>query len=220
MSRTRLRSSVVLPGLPVLALVASACRIGAVVRATSRECGEIAPAPPHRISLCRSASAVPKPVTLSFQPRDPGFEQRVRSSFARQAAMQTLGVALERVAPGEVDLALPFRAELTQQHGYLHAGVIAAVIDSACGYAALTLMERGAAVLSVEFKVQLLAPARALRFRALGRVVRAGRTLTVVQGELRAMGDGATGTAEVDTEVVALMTGTMMSVRDRPDLVD
>lgn len=147
---------------------------------------------------------------MAFQPRDPEFEPRVRASFARQAAMRTLGATLERVAPGEVDLALPFRADLTQQHGFLHAGVVAAVVDSACGYAALSLMEPGAAVLSVEFKVQLLAPARGARFLALGRVVRAGRTLTVVTGELRA--DGG--------EPVALLHGTMMAVRDRPDLAD
>ena len=124
--------------------------------------------------------------------------------------MRTLGATLERVAPGEVDLALPFRADLTQQHGFLHAGVVTAVIDSACGYAALSRMEPGAAVLSVEFKVQLLAPARGARFLALGRVVRAGRTLTVVAGELRAE-DGAS---------VALLNGTMMAVRDQPELAD
>lgn len=147
---------------------------------------------------------------LPFQPRDPDFERRVRASFARQAAMRTIGATLERVAPGEVDLALSFRAELTQQHGFLHAGVVTAAVDSACGYAALSLMEPGTAVLSVEFKVQLLAPARGARFLALGRVVRSGRTLTVVSGELR--GEGG--------EVVALLNGTMMAVRDRPDLVD
>jgi len=134
----------------------------------------------------------------------------VRASFARQAAMRTLGATLERVAPGEVDLALAFREDLTQQHGFVHAGVIAAVVDSACGYAALSLMEPGAAVLSVEFKVQLLAPARGARFLALGRVVRAGRTLTVVAGEVRDDGD----------EVVALLNGTMMAVRGRPELAD
>jgi uncharacterized protein (TIGR00369 family) len=151
-----------------------------------------------------------------FQPRDPDFEKRVRSSFARQAALRTLGATVERVAPGEVELTLPFRSDLTQQHGFLHAGVVTAVIDSACGYAALTLMEPGTAVLSVEFKVQLMAPARGARFRALGRVVRAGRTLTVVMGELRAIEDKAAA----DGEVVALMTGTMMTMRDRPDLAD
>jgi len=105
---------------------------------------------------------------LPFHPRDPDFERRVRASFARQAAMHTLGVTLERVAPGEVDLAIPFRDDLTQQHGFLHAGVVTAAVDSACGYAALSLMEPGAAVLSVEFKVQLLAPARGARWATVG----------------------------------------------------
>jgi uncharacterized protein (TIGR00369 family) len=145
--------------------------------------------------------------------RDPDFEQRVRSSFARQAAMRMLDVSIDRVAPGEVDLVLPFRSDLTQQHGYLHAGIVTAVIDSACGYAALSLMEPGTAVLSVEFKVQLLAPARGESFRALGRVVRSGRTLTVVMGELRSI-------APDGDEVIALMTGTMMTMRDRPELAD
>ena len=136
--------------------------------------------------------------------------------------MRLLGVTLERVSPGEVDLALPFRTDLTQQHGFLHAGVVAAVVDSACGYAALTLMEPGAAVLSVEFKVQLLAPARGARFRGLGRVVRAGRTLTVVSGELRAVARQPAGEAAVagDGDVVALLSGTMMAVRDRAGLTD
>lgn len=161
--------------------------------------------------------------TLRFQPRDPDFERRVRASFARQAAMRMLGVTLERVAPGEVDLALPFRADLTQQHGFLHAGIVTAVADSACGYAALTLMEPGAAVLSVEFKVQLLTPARGASFRGLGRVVRAGRTLTVVAGEVRAVAAEPAGGAageDGDGAVVALLTGTMMAVRGRPDLTD
>jgi uncharacterized protein (TIGR00369 family) len=147
---------------------------------------------------------------MPFQPRDPHFDSRVRASFARQAAMRTLGVTLERIAPGEVDLALAFRQDLTQQHGFLHAGVVTAAVDSACGYAALSLMDAGVAVLSVEFKMQLLAPARGARFLALGRVVRAGRTITVVSGELRT--DAG--------EVVALLNGTMMAVRDRPDLSD
>ena len=131
--------------------------------------------------------------------------------------MASLGIALERVTPGEVDLTLPFRADLTQQHGFLHAGVVTAAMDSACGYAALSLMEPEAAVLSVEFKVQLLAPARGAWFRAARRVVRSGRTLTVVAGELRAFsGEEPAG----DGDLVALLAGTMMSVRDRPSLRD
>ena len=153
---------------------------------------------------------------MPFEPRDPDFENRVRSSFARQEAMRTFGATLERVAPGEVDLALRFRADLTQQHGFLHAGVVSAVVDSACGYAALSLMEPGAAVLTVEFKVQLLAPARGEQFRAHGRVVRTGRTLTVVAGEFRASAQDSAG----EGELVAMLTGTMMAVRDRPDLAD
>ncbi len=147
---------------------------------------------------------------MSLTPRDPDFAQRVRRSFAKQSAMQTFGVRLARVEPGAVDLALPFRADLTQQHGFLHAGVVSAVVDSACGYAALSLMDAGAAVLSVEFKVQLLAPAEGASFLATGRVLRAGRTLTVVTGEFR-------NDADV---VVAVLNGTMMAVRDRPGLVD
>src|SRR5262245_5566068 len=122
---------------------------------------------------------------MTPEPRDPHFAQRVRASFDRQAAMATLGAALARVAPGEVVIERPFRPGLTQQHGFLHAGVVTSVMDSACGYAALSLAEPGAAVLTVEFKVNLLAPARGSRFRAQGRVVRAGRTVTVASAEFR-----------------------------------
>ena len=153
---------------------------------------------------------------MTATPRDPEYEQRVRASFARQAAMATIGATLTRVVPGEVTLELPFRAELTQQHGFLHAGVVTSVMDSACGYAALSLMERGTAVLSVEFKVNLLAPARGNLFRAVGRVVRAGRNVTVVSGELRVVDPAVTE----NDGLVAIMTGTMMTVRDRPGLSD
>jgi len=147
---------------------------------------------------------------MSATPRDPNFDQRVRASFARQTIMATLGATIASVAPGEVVLDLPFRQEHTQQHGFLHAGVVTTVMDSACGYAALTLMDPGAAVLSVEFKVNLLAPARGERFRATGRVVRAGRNVTVVTGEFHVVG--------AENSLVAIMTGTMMSVRDRPGM--
>ena len=122
--------------------------------------------------------------------------------------MSMLGARIERVLPGEVAISIPFRADLTQQHGFLHAGVVTSVVDSACGYAALSLMEPGAAVLSVEFKVNLLAPAAGSSFLAVGRVVRSGRTLTVCAGELVATNE------ERDT-IVALLQGTMMAVRER-----
>ncbi|MDQ2767775.1 MAG: PaaI family thioesterase [Gemmatimonadota bacterium] len=157
---------------------------------------------------------------MTFERRDPDFEQRVRASFGRQAAMQLLGVTMEGVTPGMVELTLPFRAELTQQHGFLHAGIAAAVVDSACGYAALSLMEPGVAVLSVEFKVQLLAPARGAWFRARGEVIRAGRTLSVVSGALRAFAHAREAMSGEEGEVVTLLSGTMMSVRGRPELAD
>ena len=148
-----------------------------------------------------------------FDPRDPSYESRVRASFARQRAMHTIGARLVRVEPGEVELELPFREDLTQQHGFLHAGIVTTLVDSACGYAALSLMDGEAAVLSVEFKVNLLAPALGDRMRAVGRVIKSGRTLLVCSGEVIAVA-GAT------ESVVALMQATMMAVRGRPDLVD
>jgi uncharacterized protein (TIGR00369 family) len=132
-------------------------------------------------------------------------EERVRESFARQGLMATLGARLARVQPGEVDVELSFEERLTQQHGYLHAAALTAVLDSACGYAALTLMPEEAAVLTVEYKVNLLAPAAGERFLARGRVVRAGRTLTVCRGDAVAfVGD--------DERHVVTMTATMMAV--------
>lgn len=146
-------------------------------------------------------------------PLDPDFDARVRRSFEKQRVMQTMGVTLERIAPGEVELALPFREDLTQQHGFLHAGVITTVADSACGYAALTLMPPGAAVLSIEFKVNLLAPAKGEAIVARGRVVKAGRTVSVVQGDVFALEGG-------QEKLVSTLVGTMMVVQNRPGLSD
>lgn len=123
-------------------------------------------------------------------PVDPDFEARVRASFARQAFMKTLGATLRDVSPGEVVIELMPRADLAQQHGYVHAGVVTSIADSACGYAANTLMAAGSEVLSVEFKVNLLAPANGSSLVARGRVLRAGRTLTVCQGDVFAWGPG------------------------------
>ena len=127
----------------------------------------------------------------SYEPRNPDFGNRVRASFARQRLMQTLGAVVADVRPGVVEIELPFRDDLTQQHGYLHAAAITAIVDSACGYAALTLMEPEVEVLSVEFKVNLLAPAAGERFLAVGRVLRPGRTLTVCSGEVYAVQGGS-----------------------------
>ena len=144
---------------------------------------------------------------------DPNFEQRVRDSFARQRFMATLGARIVSVVPGEVLIELPWREELAQQHGVLHAGAVASIADSACGYAALSLMPAGSGVMSVEFKVNLLAPGRGERFLAIGRVRRAGRTLTICEGTVKTI-RGA------EEREVAIMTATMIRLEGRPDLAD
>jgi uncharacterized protein (TIGR00369 family) len=122
-------------------------------------------------------------VPLIFRPLNSEFETTVRASFSKQKIMRTIGARLERVAPGEVSIGLPFREDLTQQDGFLHAGVVAAILDSACGYAAMTLVPAGARVLTVEFKANFLAPARGAAFVARASVRRAGRTLTACQAD-------------------------------------
>ncbi len=118
--------------------------------------------------------------------------------------MATLGAEVVHVAAGEVDIALPFSERLTQQDGYLHAGVVAGVVDSACGYAALTTMDSDAEVLTVEFKINLLAPAAGERLVARGRVLRRGRTLTVCRGDALTFDDG-------QERHVATLTTTMIA---------
>ena len=125
--------------------------------------------------------------------------------------MSTIGARLARVVAGEVEIRVPFRANLTQQHGFLHAGVVTSALDSACGYAAFSLMPAGAGVLSVEFKTNLLAPARGDELIARGRVVRAGRTVTVCQAD-------AFMRAGTDQTLIATMLATMMTILDRPDV--
>jgi uncharacterized protein (TIGR00369 family) len=144
--------------------------------------------------------------------RNPRFEQAVRDSFAAQQLMATIGARLARIVAGEVEIRVAFRPDLTQQHGFLHAGVVTSALDSACGYAAFSLMPEGVGVLTVEFKTNLLAPARGEELIARGRVVRAGRTITVCQAEASMLAEGA-------ETLVATMLATIMSVRDRPDVV-
>ena len=136
---------------------------------------------------------------------DPEFAARVRSSFEAQAYMRLIGARLERVEPGAVDIGLDFRDDLTQQDGFLHAAVVAGIADSACGYAAYTLMPSDSRVLSVEFKTNLLRPAKGSRFRAEARVLRAGRTISVVRADVLAFDD-----AGGEGKVVATMLGTMI----------
>ena len=144
-----------------------------------------------------------------MQAQDPRFETRVRESLARQSFMTRLGVGLTHIAPGEVHLGFATRDDLLQQHGAVHAGVLASVMDSAAGYAAFTLMPAGSDVVSVEFKVNLLEPARGERIEARARVVRSGRTLSAVSAEAWARdGEGE--------RLVATFSGTMMCLRAQP----
>ncbi len=138
-----------------------------------------------------------------WNPRDPGFAERVRASFARQGAMKTLGAELAAVEPGYCAIALVPRAEVAQQHGYVHAGVVAAIVDSAGGYAGFTLFPPTASVLTVEFKLNLLAPASGERLLAEGFVVKPGRTLAVTRGEVHAEHGGK-------RTLVALMQQTLI----------
>jgi uncharacterized protein (TIGR00369 family) len=149
---------------------------------------------------------------MTFQPKDPNFAERVRASFARQRMMQTLGVEIARIAPGEIELAMPYGAAFTQQHGFIHAGVMATVLDSACGYAAFSLMPADAAVLTVEFKTNLLAPAKGEHFLFRAHVVKPGRTLTVSDARAFAIDRGG------EERLVASMNGTLMAVYDRPNI--
>ena len=148
-----------------------------------------------------------------FTPSDPGFEERVRASFARQGLMATLGAELTSVRPGFCEIRLPFRDALSQQHGYFHAGATAAVADSAGGYAAFTLMGPGDSVLAVEFKINLLEPARGDALVARGQVLRSGRTLSVCRVDVFV----ARGGAETPC---AAMQQTVIRLAARPDAPD
>jgi uncharacterized protein (TIGR00369 family) len=127
---------------------------------------------------------------MRFQPRNPDFEARVRGSFARQRAMALIGAVLSRVEPGRVDIELPVRDDLGQQHGFVHGGIVGMIADSAGGYAAFTLMPADASVLTVEYKLNMLAPADGERLVARGEVLKPGRTLAVVRSDVWALRDG------------------------------
>jgi len=143
---------------------------------------------------------------------DRGTEQRITEGIGRQTLLTTLGISIAELAVGRVVLDLPYRADLCQQHGYVHAGAITTLADSACGYAALSLMPEDRDAATVEFKVNLLSPARGDRFRATGEVIRAGRTLTICSAEVAAWADDNDGAPEAPLTRVALMQATMMAV--------
>ena len=148
-----------------------------------------------------------------LQARDPDFARRVRDSFARQSLMTTLGAALDEIAPGRAVVVCPSGPHILQQHGFLHGGTVASLADTAAGFASMSLMEPGFGILTVEFKINFLAPAMGERFVTVGEVLKPGRTLTVAQAEVFAERDGR-------RNAVALLTATMMRIEGRPGVVD
>ena len=146
----------------------------------------------------------------AFVPANPDYATRVRESFDRQGAMRTIGATLVDVEPGRCAIELVPRPELSQQHGHVHAGIVAAIVDSAGGYAGFTLFPADASVLTVEFKLNLLAPARGERLVAEGFVVKTGRTLTITRGEVHGIEGGR-------RTLVALMQQTLMTMHGRSD---
>jgi uncharacterized protein (TIGR00369 family) len=148
-----------------------------------------------------------------FKPRDPDFLNRVRASFALQPVMRTIGAELGEVSAGYAELKLAYHEKLTQQHGFIHAGIVSTIIDNAGGYAAFSLFEPGDGVLTVEFKINMMAPAEGDMFIARGQVIRPGRTLTVTTGEVVAICDGKETTC-------ALMQQTIMRITDRPNVIN
>jgi len=144
----------------------------------------------------------------TFEPKNPDYHAAATTLFDGQPAMRTLGIVIVRLAPGEVELAMPYSPALTQQNGFVHAGIITAGLDNACGVAAFTLMPREADILTVEFKTTLLAPARGTRFVFKAEVVKPGRTLTFCEARAFAEHEG-------NTTLIATMTGTLMAMLPR-----
>ncbi|MBR0783944.1 PaaI family thioesterase [Bradyrhizobium iriomotense] len=145
----------------------------------------------------------------AFEPKNPGYRAATVAMFDAQPAMRTLGIVIVRLAPGEVELAMLHAPAFTQQNGFIHAGIITAGLDNACGVAAFTLMPPEADILTVEFKTTLLAPARGERFVFKAEVVKPGRTLTFCEAKAFAEHDGK-------TTLIATMTGTLMAMLPRP----
>jgi uncharacterized protein (TIGR00369 family) len=145
---------------------------------------------------------------MSFTPKNPDYRAVAIATFDRQRAMRTLGISIASLAPGEVELAMPYRADLTQQNGFIHAGIITAGLDNACGIAAFTLMPADSDILTVEFKTNLLAPAKGERFAFRAGVVKPGRTLTVCEAKAFALN------GDVET-LIATMTGTLIALTRR-----
>ena len=144
----------------------------------------------------------------AFEPKDPDFRARIAASFTRQTAMASLGVTIAHLEPGEIELAMPYSGAFTQQHGFIHAGIIATALDSACGYAAFSLLPPETAILTVEFKTSLLAPAKGERFTFIGQVVKPGRTITFCESQAFAYEGGA-------SKLIATMSSSLIAILGR-----
>lgn len=149
---------------------------------------------------------------MTETPAADDYETRLRASFARQQVMKTIGAELTRVSPGTVEIEMPYAASLTQQHGFIHAGIISTALDSACGFAAFSVMPADAAVLTIEFKTNMLSPGRGERFLFRGSVTKPGRTIIVADGQAYAYN------ADGEAKLVATMTATIMTVTGREGL--
>jgi uncharacterized protein (TIGR00369 family) len=144
-------------------------------------------------------------MSSQFQPKDPDFRARITQSFSEQAVMQHINASLIGIDAGQVEIGFPYQVQLTQQDGFIHAGISSTIMDSACGYAAFTLMPVEARVLTIEFKINLLAPAAGDSFRAIGKVRKPGRSVFVSEAELYASSNGT-------DKLVATMVGTLMAM--------
>ncbi|MGA8005161.1 MAG: PaaI family thioesterase [Burkholderiales bacterium] len=147
---------------------------------------------------------------LRPQPADPRFAERCRASFGRQRAMALIGARMAVIAPGRCEIELPFRADLTQQKGFVHGGIVGMIADTACGYAAYSLMPASASLVTVEYKINILAPGRGERLLARAEVIKSGRTLSITRGEVYAEQSGA-------QTLCAVMQQTLMMLPDTPD---
>lgn len=150
-------------------------------------------------------------MSKDFTPQDENFRSRVQNSFDRQQCMTSLNITMSKIEPGKIELSMPFNQLYTQQHGFIHAGIITTALDSACGYAAFTLMDPNAAVLTVEFKTNLLSPAKGEIFQFEANVIKPGRTITVAEAKAFAL-------QGEEKKLIASMTGTLMALSERTDI--
>lgn len=162
------------------------------------------------VKYIQTMSAVPKPAepaASSLASPDPDYAAKVRDSFARQPAMTLIGAAMTHLEPGFCEVTLPYRADLTQQHGFIHGGIVGMIADSACGYAGYSMMPPGGSVLTVEYKINMLSPGMGDKLIARGKVLKAGKSLVITQCDVFAVQNGAEKLAAVMQQTLMVMHG-------------